>query len=164
MFTEKLQKTLNDQITHELYSSYLYLSMAAHFEAANLPGFAHWMHAQADEEREHGMKFFEFIYDRGGRVKLQAIEQPPTEFGSPLQVFEQVLGHEQKVTSLIHNLYALAQQEKDYPTQVMLHWFIDEQVEEEKNAAAIIELLKLAGESGPALLMADRQLGSRAGD
>ena len=164
MFTEKLQKALNDQIKHELYSSYLYLSMAAHFEAANLPGFAHWMHAQSGEEREHGMKFFEFIYDRGGRVKLQAIDQPPTEFGSPLQVFEQVLSHEQKVTSLIHDLYALALQEKDYPTQVMLHWFINEQVEEEKNAATIIELLKLAGESGASLLMADRQLGARAGD
>ncbi len=164
MLSEKLQSALNDQIRKELYSAYLYLAMAAHFEAANLPGFAHWMKAQSEEETEHGMKFYEFINDRGGRVKLQAIDQPPVEFGSPLEVFKVVVNHEEQVTASIHKLYALAQSENDYPTQVMLHWFIDEQVEEEKNANSIAEMLKLAGDQGAALLMADRALGARAGD
>jgi ferritin len=164
MLSEKLQNAMNDQIRKEFYSSYLYLAMSAHFEAANLPGFARWMKSQSDEETEHGMKFFEFINDRGGRVKLQAIDQPPVEFGSPLEIFQVVVNHEEQVTASIHKLYALAVAENDYPTQVMLHWFIDEQVEEEKNANSIVEMLKLAGDQGAALLMADRALGARAGD
>jgi ferritin len=110
------------------------------------------------------MKFYEFIHDRGGQVKLQAIDQPPTEFGSPLEIFKTVVNHEEQVTASIHKLYALALAENDYPAQVMLHWFINEQVEEEKNANAIVELLKMAGEQGAALLMADRALGARAGE
>jgi len=164
MLSEKLQSAMNDQIRKEFYSSYLYLAMAAHFEAANLPGFAHWMKAQSEEETEHGMKFYEFINDRGGRVKLQAIDQPPVEFGTPVEIFKVVVNHEEQVTASIHKLYALAQAENDYPTQVMLHWFIDEQVEEEKNANSILDMLKLAGDQGAALLMADRALGARAGD
>jgi ferritin len=164
MLNEKLQSAMNDQIKKEFYSSYLYLAMAAHFEAANLPGFAKWMKGQSEEETEHGMKFYEFINDRGGRVKLQAIDQPPAEFGSPVEIFKVVVNHEEQVTASIHKLYALAQAENDYPTQVMLHWFIDEQVEEEKNANAILEMLKLAGDQGAALLMADRALGARAGE
>jgi ferritin len=164
MLSEKLQNAMNDQIRKEFYSSYLYLAMSAHFEAANLPGFARWMKSQSEEETEHGMKFFEFINDRGGRVKLQAIDQPPVEFGSPLEIFQVVVNHEEQVTASIHKLYALAVAENDYPTQVMLHWFIEEQVEEEKNANGIVEMLKLAGEQGAALLMADRALGARAGD
>jgi ferritin len=164
MLSEKLQSAMNDQIRKEFYSSYLYLAMAAHFEAANLPGFAHWMKAQSEEETEHGMKFYEFINDRGGRVKLQAIDQPPVEFGTPVEIFKVVVNHEEQVTASIHKLYALAQAENDYPTQVMLHWFIDEQVEEEKNANSILDMFKLAGDQGAALLMADRALGARAGD
>ena len=164
MLSEKLQSAMNDQIRKEFYSSYLYLAMAAHFEAANLAGFAHWMKAQSEEETEHGMKFYEFINDRGGRVKLQAIDQPPVEFGTPVEIFKVVVNHEEQVTASIHKLYALAQAENDYPTQVMLHWFIDEQVEEEKNANSILDMLKLAGDQGAALLMADRALGARAGD
>lgn len=164
MLSEKLQNAMNDQIRKEFYSSYLYLAMSAHFEAANLPGFARWMKSQSDEETEHGMKFFEFINDRGGRVKLQAIDQPPVDFGTPLEIFQVVVNHEEQVTASIHKLYALAVAENDYPTQVMLHWFIDEQVEEEKNANSIVEMLKMAGDQGAALLMADRALGARAGD
>ena len=164
MITKKMETALNEQINAEMYSAYLYLAMAAHFEAANLPGFAHWMKAQSEEETEHGMKFYEFINDRGGRVKLQAIDQPPVEFGTPVEIFKVVVNHEEQVTASIHKLYALAQAENDYPTQVMLHWFIDEQVEEEKNANSILEMLKLAGDQGAALLMADRALGARAGD
>jgi ferritin len=164
MLGDKLQSAINDQIKKEFYSSYLYLSMAAHFEAANLPGFAQWMKAQSGEETEHGMKLYEFINDRGGRVMLQAIDQPPTDFGSPLEIFKVVVNHEEQVTASIHKLYALALAENDYPAQVMLHWFINEQVEEEKNANAIVEMLKMAGEQGAALIMADRALGARAGE
>jgi ferritin len=160
----KVEKAMNEQIKNELYSGYLYLSMSAYFEARNLPGFARWMRLQAEEEQEHALKFFDFVHDRGGRVVLQAIDKPPSDFGSPLAVFELTLEHERKVTGLIHDLYALAVQEKDYASQVMLQWFIDEQVEEEKNAEQTVELLKMVGDQGQPLLMLDRQLGQRAED
>jgi ferritin len=155
---------MNEQIKNELYSAYLYLSMSAYCESANLPGFAHWMRVQAQEEVGHAMKFYGFIHDRGGRVLLQAIDQPPVEFQSPLAVFEQTLVHEQKVTGMIHNLYALAVQEKDYASQVFLQWFVDEQVEEEKNATQLVELLKMVGDKGHALVMVDRQLAKRGAE
>lgn len=161
MLSRKLQDALNEQIKNELYSGYLYLAMSAYFEANNLPGFAHWMRVQAGEEQEHALKFFDFIVDRGGRVVLQAIDQPPVEFQSPLAVFEATLVHEQKVTGLINKLYELAVAENDYPAQVMLQWFINEQVEEEKNATQIVETLKMIGEKGQALIMLDRELGQR---
>ncbi|MBC7233665.1 MAG: ferritin [Chloroflexi bacterium] len=161
MLSKKLQDALNEQIKNELYSGYLYLAMSAYFEANNLPGFAHWMRVQAAEEQDHALKFFDFIVDRGGRVVLQAIDQPPVEFSSPLAVFETTLQHEQKVTGLINALYELAVAENDYPAQVMLQWFINEQVEEEKNATQIVETLKMIGEKGQALIMLDRELGQR---
>jgi ferritin len=161
MVSKKLQDALNQQINHELYSSYLYLAMAAHFESANLPGFAGWMKVQSGEETEHGMKFYHFINERSGRVVLEAIAKPPVEYKSPLDVMKKVLEHEQKVTGTIEALYELSLKEKDYPTQVMLHWFIKEQVEEEKNAADIIELLKSIGDSPAGLAMVDSKLGGR---
>jgi ferritin len=164
MLKESILTLINDQINHELYSSYLYLSMAAYFEAKNLPGFANWMKIQADEEREHAMKFYEYIFDRGEKVTLKAIGAPPTEWGSSLELFERVLEHEQKVTSLIHNIYAAAVKENDYPTQVMLHWFINEQVEEEKNAAEVVAQLQLIDAHGTAVLVLDHQLGKRGGE
>lgn len=164
MLSDTLYKLLNDQINHEHYSSYLYLSMAAYFEARNFSGFAHWMKVQSEEEYEHGMKFFEFIQDRGGAVSLGAIAAPPIEWSSPVELFAEVLKHEQKVTSLINAIYAQALKENDYPTQVMLHWFINEQVEEEKNAQQIVDQLKMVGDSIQGLMMLDRALGKRAGD
>jgi ferritin len=136
--------------------------MAAHFEAVNLPGFAHWMRMQSNEEVEHAMKFFDFINERGGRVELKAIDQPPIEWGSPLEIFETALGHEQKVTGMINNIFETAVQEKDYPSQIMLQWFIDEQVEEEKSAGEIVETLKMFGEKDTVIMLLDRQLGERA--
>jgi ferritin len=164
MLGKKVQDAINEQIKNELYSGYLYLAMSAYFEAKNLPGFAHWMRMQAEEEQEHALKFFDFVNDRGARVVLQAIDQPPVEWESPLAVFEQTLEHEQKVTGLINQLYELGLEENDYPTQVMLQWFIDEQVEEEKNATGIVETLRLAGDKGQALIMMDRALGRRGKD
>ena len=161
MLSKKLQDAMNEQIKNELYSAYLYLSMSAYCEEANLPGFAHWMRLQAQEEEAHAMKFYGFIYERGGRVVLQAIDQPPVEFQSPRAVFEQTLEHEQKVTAMIHDLYALAVQEKDYASQIFLQWFVTEQVEEEASATQILETLKMIGDKGHALIMLDRQLGSR---
>jgi ferritin len=164
MISKTVQDAINDQIKNELYSAYLYLSMSAHFEAANLLGFAHWMRVQAKEEQGHAMKFFDYINDQGGHVLLKAIDQPPTAWKSSLELFQQVLEHEQKVTGLINKLYELAVKENDYATQVMLQWFITEQVEEEKNASQVIEQLKLIDAHGTAVLMLDHQLGKRGGD
>lgn len=164
MLNPTVQQALNDQVQKELHSAYIYLSMAAYFEAENLAGAASWMRQQASEEQAHAMKIFDFIIDRGGRAALQAIDAPPADFASPLAVFQASYAHEQKVTKSIHDLYALAVQEGDYPTQVMLQWFIDEQVEEEKNASAIMAQLQMVGDSPAALLMIDRQLAARAGD
>ncbi len=158
---QRVLDTINDQIKHELYSAYLYLAMSAHFEAAGLPGFAKWTRLQAEEETEHAMKFFDFVNERGGRVVLQAIDQPKVEFGSPLTVFEEILNHEKKVTGLINKLYEVALEEKDYAAQVMLHWFIEEQVEEENNAQGIVDKLSMAGENKAALLHLDHQVGDR---
>lgn len=159
--TNTLLNALNDQVNHEFYAAYLYLSMSAYFEASTLPGFAHWMKVQAQEEVGHAMKIYNFILDRGDAVTLKAIAQPPTTFKSPLDVFQQALEHERKVTGLINSLYELAQKEKDYPAQMMLHWFIDEQVEEEKNASEIVTKLQMIGDSKGMLLHLDHELGKR---
>jgi ferritin len=156
-----VKEAVSEQIKHELYSAYLYLSMAGSFEVANLPGFARWMRKQSEEEREHGMKFFDFLLDRGEQVQLRAIDEPPYAFRSPLDTFEQALEHEKEITSRIHSLYDLAVQENDYPAQVLLNWFVGEQVEEEKSATEVVERLKMAGEDGAALLLLDRELGER---
>ncbi len=161
MLSEKMLKAMNEQIVAELYSAYMYLAMSAQFEAEALPGFARWTRLQAEEETEHAMKFFDFINDRGGRVTLGAIDMPPTEYGGALSTFEIILGHEQKVTSLINRLYQIALDEKDFASQIMLHWFIDEQVEEEKNAQAIVDQLKMAGDRPGNLMYVDRHVGKR---
>ena len=161
MISQSLTDALNEQLKQELYSSYLYLSMSAYCDEKNLPGFAHWMRLQADEEREHAMKVFDFIQDRDRRAVLHALPQPPRDFGSPTNLFEQVLAHEQEVTSLIEQLYRKAAAEQDHATQIFLEWFISEQVEEEKTASQILETLRMAGEHNVALLMLDRELGAR---
>jgi ferritin len=156
-----MQDALNQQINRELASSYIYLAMSAHFESVNLPGFANWMKIQSDEESEHGMKLYHFVFERGGRVVLDTIPKPPTDYKSPLDVMKKVLEHEQKITASIESLYELALKEKDYATQVMLQWFIKEQVEEEKNATDIIELLKSIGDNPAGLAMVDQRLAFR---
>ena len=158
---EKIEKAFNQQINEELFSSYIYLAMAAHFEAENLEGFASWMKLQAQEEVEHAMRLFTHINRRGGRVVLKAIGEPPEGYGTPLEAFQKALAHEQHITGRIHELYALAQEEKDYPAQTELQWFVDEQVEEEENTGRVVDLLKLAGDNKGALLMLDRELARR---
>lgn len=159
-----IEKAIHDQINAELYSAYLYLGMAAYLDAQALPGFAQWMKIQAQEEISHAMKFYHFIYERGGTVELEALKKPSVTFKSPLQVAQETLKHEQKVTALIHRLYELAVKEKDYPFQSFLKWFIDEQVEEENNAQMLIDKIKLAGEKGSGLYMLDKELGNRVSE
>ncbi len=161
MLSAKMQEALNAQINAELYSSYLYLSMAAYFEAQNLLGFANWMHVQSREETMHGMKFYKFINDRRGRVNLLPIDGPKTEWKSPVKVFEDSLHHEQKVTGLINALVDLALSESDHATNSFLQWFVDEQVEEEANVDAVIQDLKRVGESAQGLFLLDRELAGR---
>ena len=158
---EKVQDAINEQIAQEFFASYLYLSMMAYFEAESLGGFAQWMRSQAGEEHAHAMKLVDFLIERGGRVQLRAIEKPSAAFESPLAVMREALAHEQKVTKRINDLYELAMTERDYPAQVMLQWFVTEQVEEEASAGAIVDQLTLAGDSGSALLMLDAKLGQR---
>jgi ferritin len=161
--SKTLQDALNEQIKEELASAYIYLSMAAYCESINLPGFAHWMQAQSNEEMEHAMKFYGYIHERGGQVELKAIDQPPIEFEGPLDVFEKTLAHEQYISDCILKLYGMAVEEKDYASLGLLQWFVDEQVEEESSASEILELLKRIGEKGQGLIMLDRQLAQRGG-
>jgi ferritin len=161
---KKLLKEMNVQVNKEMYSGYLYLAMAAHFEAKNLQGFAHWMRLQAEEELEHGMKFFDFLNEVGEIVELEAIDKPDNKFGSPVEIFKQVLEHEQFVTGRIHLLYKLAVEAGEYPSQVFLQWFVNEQVEEEANATQILEQLKMVDNSANGLLMLDRALAQRSED
>lgn len=164
MFSKEMQNALNEQINHEYYSSFLYLSMAAYFESVSWPGFAGWMQVQSEEEASHAKKFVAYVQERGGRVLLAELKAPPTEFKSIMDIFEQVYTHEKHVTALIHKLYALAIKDNDYAAQTFLHWFINEQVEEEANTALIVEQLKRVGESTGALFALDHQLSKRGGN
>ena len=157
----KVHDALNEQIKNEFYAAYLYLAMVAYFDERHLDGFAHWMRMQNAEEIAHAMKLFDHLTDIGGRVVLQAIDQPPSDFKSPLDVMERALAHEQHVTQKIHDLYALAVDEKDYATQVLLQWFVTEQVEEEKSVGDIVGRLQLVGDSPEALLLIDQELAAR---
>ncbi len=159
--SEKMQEALNKQINEELASAYIYLSMAAYCESINLKGFAGWMQSQVQEELIHAAKLYDYVNDRGGRVTLQAIAQPPVEFDGPVDVFEKTLAHEQHITGCIHDLFALALEEKDFASYSILQWFVDEQVEEESSVGEILERLKMVGDSRQGLIMLDQQLGAR---
>lgn len=161
MFSPKMEKALNAQVQEEFYSSYLYLSMAAHFAHNNLKGFSHWMKLQSAEERGHAMKLYEYIIERGGHLVLQALSKPTQNFKSILEIMEKTLEHEQKITAQIHKLYELAGQDKDYATQVMLQWFVTEQVEEEAGVLEIIAKLKMLPDKGGSILYLDKELGKR---
>lgn len=161
MIGKTMEKALNGQINAEAYSSYLYLSMSAHFASGDLPGFANWMRVQAQEEDFHAMKLYDHVLERGGKVTLQPIEAPPTDWDSPLAVFETTLSHEQMVTGLINDLVYLARDEKDNASEIFLQWYVNEQVEEEDNASTILGQLKLIKGSPQALFLMDKDLGAR---
>ncbi|MBD5322967.1 MAG: ferritin [Duncaniella sp.] len=161
MLNQKIQDALNEQINAELFSAYLYLSMAQHFEAEGLPGFANWFKIQFKEEQDHATIFMNYINQRGGRVILKAIDAVPTSWESPMDAFKATLEHEQKVTSLINGLYALATEENDYATRDRLAWFVTEQVEEEDNCRVLIDKLRLIGDNGMGLYMLNTELAAR---
>jgi ferritin len=161
MISKKIEEALNGQVNAELYSAYLYLSMESYFKSLNLDGFANWMRVQTQEEIMHAMKIYDFIDERGGRVTLKAIEGPPTQWESPLAVFEAAYAHEQKVTGLINGLVDLAIKEKDHATNTFLQWFVNEQVEEEASADAIVQQLKMMEDAPGGLFMLDRELAQR---
>ncbi len=156
-----VQDALNRQINKELFAAYLYLSMCAHFESRSLTGFARWMRAQAREELNHAMRIFDHLNERGATVELAALDQPAREFGSPVEVFEEALDHEKAVTQMIHKLYDLAEEKHDHASQLLLEWFITEQVEEEDSVGTVVDQLRMAGDNQAAILMLDRELGSR---
>jgi ferritin len=161
MLNPKIQDAFNKQINAELFSSYLYLSMAGYFEAESFKGMAHWMRIQAAEEKGHAMRFFDFINDRGGRVTLAEIEAPKTQWNSPLDAFQDAYNHELKISGLINDLMNLAAVEKDGAGHDFLEWFVREQVEEEAAAQLIVDQLKLVGDQGVGLYLIDQQLGQR---
>ena len=161
MLSKKLEEALNAQINAEFWSAYLYLSMSADFASKGLPGFANWMEIQFKDEQDHAMKFLNYILSRGGKVELKPIAKVEKSWKSPLAAFKSTLEHEQVVTKLINDLYALATEEKDYATQSMLKWFIDEQVEEEENAQALIDTLTLLDGNGYGIYQLDKELAAR---
>ncbi len=161
MPSKKMASALNQQIQSEFYSAYLYLSMSAYCQEIHLDGFSHWLQVQSKEEIDHAMRLYNYLNNRGGRVILQAIDRPPESFKSPRRMFEQILKHEQAISTAVHKLYELAQNEKDYATEVELQWFIKEQVEEEKSAGDILQKLTLIGDQPATLLMMDHHLGAR---
>lgn len=161
MLSDKVQTAINDQIHEELYSFYLYLSMAAYFTDAHLDGFAHWMRIQAEEEYGHAMKLFDYVHDRGGRVRLQQIDSPPAEWASPAAAVEEVLGHERHISGRINHLVNIATDERDHATAAMLQWYVNEQVEEEATADTLFHQVSMLQSSPHGLFMLDRELAGR---
>ena len=161
MLNPKVEEAINEQINAELYSAFLYLSMSAYFQRQNLPGFAKWTYVQYLEETTHALKFFNYVNERGGSVKLAAIKEPPTEWRNPVEVFDAIYKHEQLVTSLIYRIVDIAIQERDHASNNMLQWYVAEQVEEEANASLILEQLKRIGDAQESLYVLDTELGMR---
>ena len=161
MINEKMEKAFNDQINKELYSEYLYLSMKAYFERLNLKGFVNWFNVQVQEEHAHAMGMFDYVHERGGEVELEAIDKPEIKWESPLACFEQVLSHEEFVTSRINALMDVADEVKDRAALSFLNWYLKEQVEEEANVGDVLATLRLIGDDKKALLMLDKDLSTR---
>ena len=161
MITKNMETAINEQINKEFSSSYLYLSMAAWFDSTGLKGAAAWMHAQAEEEKVHAMKFYHFIEERRAKVELTAIEGPKTSWNSPLHAFEDAFAHEEYISGRINKLMTLAREVRDYATEELLHWFVKEQVEEEASVDEVVQKLKMLGDARNGLLMLDKELGKR---
>lgn len=161
MMNEKLEKAFNDQINKELYSEYLYMSMYAYFDRQNLQGFKNWMNVQMQEEHAHAMGMFNYLHERGGKVVLQAIEHPETDWNSPVELFEHVLKHEKYVTSLINSLMDVADEVKDRAAVSFLDWYLKEQVEEEANVSKVLKTLKMVCDDKNSLYMFDKELATR---
>lgn len=161
MISIKLQNAINKQIQAEMYSANLYLAMSGYCMSKGLKGFANWLRIQYQEETMHALKFVDYILARGGELALGAIEETPTDFGSPVNVFEKILAHEEQVTRLINELYEVAVMEKDVAAQIFLQWFVTEQIEEEASAGGVLEQLKMIGEKEAGLFYLDKELAAR---
>ena len=161
MLNKKIENALNEQINKEIYSAYLYMAMSAHSTNIGLPGFANWFMVQYNEEMEHAMKIYNYVNDQGGKIHLKAIDEPPSTFKDPMDMFKKTLKHEQFVTKSINTLMDLAIKENDHATQIFLQWFVTEQIEEEGNDNDIIAKLDLAGTKGNGLFMIDKELATR---
>lgn len=161
MLSPKIEKALNEQLNREFFSAYLYLSMSAYCSSLSLDGFANWMRVQYDEEFFHAMKFYSYIIDRGGKVTLESIDKPQTDWKGVIDVFSATLEHERFITSSINELATLSLEDKDHATANFLQWFINEQVEEESTADNILNKLKLIGEDGNGIYMIDKELATR---
>lgn len=161
MISKTMQDALNAQVNLEQYSAQLYLAMSAHCAGKSFKGFAHWLTVQAAEETAHASKIIGFLLDRGGRLELKAIEAPPTDFGSIIQVFEQTLAHEKTITGRISALFDQARQEKDHATEIALQWYVTEQVEEELRVGEIVDHLRAVGDQGGAVWYLDSKMGKR---
>jgi ferritin len=164
MISKKVAKAINTQINREFYSAFLYLAMANDAQDKGFKGAAAWFTVQFGEEQEHALKFAKYLQAQGAKVELAALAAPKTEWKDLSEMFKDALAHEQKVTAWICEINALAVAEKDYATQNMLRWFIDEQVEEEANATDVIWMLDMASGSKGALYQADHKLGKRKDD
>ncbi len=158
---KNIEDSLNKQLNLEYFSSYLYLSMSAYFASENLEGFSHWMKIQSQEELKHAMKLFDFLANRNAKISLAEIKKPENEWNSPLNAFESALVHEQKVSLSIHELFELSRKEKDFASESLMQWYVNEQIEEENTARKLTEKLKLIGTAKSGLLMLDRELASR---
>lgn len=161
MLSPKLEEALNRQLNKEIFSSYLYYSMAAYLASGPLSGMAKWMFVQAQEEMTHAMRFYNYILERGARVKLAQIEAPQMEWKDPVELFENALSHEEMITASINEIASLAIKENDHSTSIYLQWFITEQVEEEDSVKKVIDKLKLVGTSSQGLYMVDREMSAR---
>ena len=162
MISKKMNEAINSQINAEMWSAYLYLSMANNFEAKGLKGIANWFNVQYKEELAHAQIFINYLNSRDGRVLLAPISGVETEWATPLDAFKATLEHEQKVTGLINDLYTLAEEEKDFATREKLNWFVAEQVEEEETARELIDNFTLIGDNGYGIYQLDQELGSRS--
>mgnify|MGYP001031523261 CR=1 FL=1 len=161
MIGKRMEEALNEQIREELFSAYLYLAMAAYFHSQGLEGMARWMEVQVEEEKEHALRIYKHVVERGGRVKLQALREPQFEWDSPLSAWRAAYEHERYISERIHKLVELARQEKDYPAEVMLQWFVSEQVEEEDQARRVADILERFGDAPGQVLWLDLELGKR---
>lgn len=161
MISKKMQEAINAQINAEMWSAYLYLAMSMDAADKGLDGVAHWFKTQYNEEMEHAFRFVDYLKDQMARVELKPIAKFTTKWKSPLAMYEDALAHEKKVTAMIHDLYKLATEEKDYASTIMLQWFVTEQIEEENEAQSIVDMFKMVGDDKAAFFMLDQKLGRR---
>lgn len=162
MISKKVEDAINNQIKNEEHSSRLYMAMASWCETKGYRGAADFLYKQSDEERMHMLKFIKFLNDRGGYSQLQALDLPSAKYSSLLEVFQNVLKHEEFITASINNIYAITIDEKDYTTGNFLQWYINEQIEEESTAHSILDKMNLVGDDKAGLFHIDKELNALA--